>query len=480
MINLIYNEIYKIFKRRITIIFVLFIVLQFLFISLIGKYYLYNLEHEDEIRIQSINKKYSKDSDNVVKTSGEYIEDMNFKDLYNLNKEYPKKSWQRYILTEDGTPYINCINLSKYKNHNEETLKECETKLDELVNKVKRITWQDYIIEKQDTALENLDKLKSEYDEETDELEKEDIYRSMQAVMFEIDGYKYHLDKKIPIDYTDNSVMIDEYVSLAIGHINIEEDESKYQNYYNLMEKRIDEDNMYSYKYRIENNLDSISQNSANKIFRDYVCTAIPIVIVYMLLISSSIIVDEFNKGTIKQLLIRPYTRRKILISKLLACIICTLLFILLYQLVAFIFIGITYGFKSYSIPIILYDFNTKNIVKMSIIKYMLINTATFIPEYLMLLLFTIFVGILLTNEALAVGIPFVILIVSSYLPTTNIKILKYFPTVCWNLNEFLWGGLPSLRGLELLPSLIVCIVTIIIVFFGCLSSFKNKEINNQ
>ena len=97
------------------------------------------------------------------------------------------------------------------------------------------------------------------------------------------------------------------------------------------------------------------------------------------------------------------------------------------------------------------------------------------------MLALTMFIGVFVANEALAVGIPIVVYIVSLFLVySSSLPILKYFPTLCWNLNEFLFGGLPTFRDLTLGTSIIVCIVTIVVIVWGSISVFKNKDINNQ
>jgi ABC-2 type transport system permease protein len=275
--------------------------------------------------------------------------------------------------------------------------------------------------------------------------------------------------------------MISDYVSNATEYISTELDESKYKEYYLLLEKRKLEKSIFEDKYRLDNNLDSIGNNTAIAVFINNTCTAIIMLIIYMLMISGSIVSEEFNKGTIKQLLVRPYSRKKIIISKFLSTLIVSLLFLLFYILVCFIFCGITYGFKSYLTPIVIYNFTTKSVTEMSLLKYLIINTITYIPEYLILIALSFFLGTFILNEALAIGIPVMVLLVSSFvLEYTGLRFLKYFPTICWNFNDFLWGGLPTFEGLTLIVNIIVCLITFIILFMGSISVFKNKDIKNQ
>ena len=81
----------------------------------------------------------------------------------------------------------------------------------------------------------------------------------------------------------------------------------------------------------------------------------------------------------------------------------------------------------------------------------------------------------------MTVGIPIIVYIVSSFLNySSSVKIMKYFPTLCWNIHEFLWGGLPTYKGLTFGTSIVVCLATIIILVWGSLSVFKSRDIKNQ
>ena len=100
---------------------------------------------------------------------------------------------------------------------------------------------------------------------------------------------------------------------------------------------------------------------------------------------------------------------------------------------------------------------------------------------FLILLTLTIFLGVFVHNEAMTVGVPLVVYVVSLFLNyASSSNYMKYFPTLCWNLREFLWGGLPTFKDLTLGTSIIVCIFTIVIIFLGSFSLFKRKDIKNQ
>lgn len=479
---LIYNELYKIVHKKITWIFVLFIFLQYSFNVFFIKANDNYLNNYDKTVVESLEKKHSTLGNDVKKDLDLYVSERNQIDAYYLYKDYDRLSWQRYLIDTDGMKYISCMNDAKIVKNDENRYQECKSNLDKLINKIKNSTWKDFIYEYQDDATNNLKELKVTYDNEQNEFNKKGIELSMEAVKLELDGYKYHLNNNIPIDYSDDSVMIDNYVDLATQHLSMELDESKYKDYFQLLEKRDMEKELYTSHYRVEHNYHNLNENTGVGLFIKYTCLSVNIIVlIYMIVVGGNLIADEFGKGTIKLLLVRPYKRTKILLSKYIATIISTLVFYLLYIGIIFIACGIAKGFSSYLSPIIVYDFSIGAIKEMSIISYLFINSVSYIPMFLVLLALTFFIGVFVKNEAMTVGIPIVVYIISLFLNySSGIKIMKYFPTLCWNLNEFLWGGLPTYKELTFKTSFIVCIFTIVIITLGSLSVFKTRDIKNQ
>ena len=479
---LIFNELYKIFHKKITWFFIIVIIFQYFFnvffIKINDKY----LETVDKDNIENILKRHESMGEKAKNDIYQYVSERNEVDAYYLYKHYDRNSWQRYIIDNDGVSYINCMNLALYVNVDENGYKECKDKLDKLMNKIHNSSWKDFIKEYQDEATNNLIELKASYDRETDHMNKKQIELSMKAIELELDGYMYHINNDIPIDYSDDSVMIDEYVSLATEHLSTEEDESKYKDYYMLLDKREAEKQLYADKYRVEHNYHDLTENTGAGLFINYTCmSANVIVLIYMMVVGGNLVADEYGKGTIKLLLVRPFKRVKILISKYIATIISTIMFFLIFVLVVFFACGIAKGFDSYLSPVVVYDFSIGAVREMSVLTYLFINVVSYVPMYLMLLALTFFIGVFIKNEALTVGIPVVVYVISLFLNySATYKIMRYFPTLCWNLNQFLWGGLPLYKELTFKSSLVVCIITIIIVTIGSISVFKTRDVKNQ
>ena len=74
------------------------------------------------------------------------------------------------------------------------------------------------------------------------------------------------------------------------------------------------------------------------------------IIIIYSVIMATSSIANEYSSGTIKLLLIRPYSRKKVLTAKILSVIIISSFFIIVSCLISLIIGFILYG--TYSAPI--------------------------------------------------------------------------------------------------------------------------------
>ena len=78
-------------------------------------------------------------------------------------------------------------------------------------------------------------------------------------------------------------------------------------------------------------------------------------IIITIVLIAGAIVSEEFNKGTIKLLLVRPFSRAKILLAKFITVVITVLFIMVVTVILQFIVGGIFFGFDSLSIPAVIY-----------------------------------------------------------------------------------------------------------------------------
>lgn len=181
-------------------------------------------------------------------------------------------------------------------------------------------------------------------------------------------------------------------------------------------------------------------------------------IIICIVMVSGSILSDEYNKGTIKYLLIKPYKRYRILLSKVFSSIILLILSNVFYFICCYICYGLLNKFN--------YD--------VSIMKDILINILYMLPEYFIILFFSLFISVISNNNGSSIvcGISLFIgsSIINDLIISNSIKYLYWFPTMCWDLRN----GINSFDF-----NLIICIVTILILLINSFIIFNRKEIKN-
>ncbi len=167
-------------------------------------------------------------------------------------------------------------------------------------------------------------------------------------------------------------------------------------------------------KYAIDNNIQyNILLNSENKnvslpadarILLMKVFNLFEIAIIFIVLyVASTIFSDEYQKGTIKNLLTKPHKRIAIFFAKLITsfsiCIGITI-FIILFQ---FLLGGLFFGFDSYNLDAIRYDFSSNTVVTMNLCLYMLSILGTKLCMFMILNLVIILLGITTGNTPLSI-----------------------------------------------------------------------------
>ena len=183
------------------------------------------------------------------------------------------------------------------------------------------------------------------------------------------------------------------------------------------------------------------------------------IIIVFILIyLSSTIISEECETGTIKYLLIIPHTRVKILFSKIITSIFIIIIitgFITLFQ---YLLGGILFGFDSYSLDAIIYNNSDKSIITMNLSKYMITLILTKILMYCLLNIISLLFGVLTNNIALNILIS-----LGMYIILYNYDISKYLYDSVFLLNKLV----------------IIFIIGILILLLLLTVIFKKKDIKN-
>ena len=236
-------------------------------------------------------------------------------------------------------------------------------------------------------------------------------------------------------------------------------------------------------KYAIEQEKDIYNESNSRSFLLDVFSKYELFIIITIVLIAGAIVSDEFNKGTIKLLLVRPYSRAKILIAKFITIII-TILFIMATTVVLqFIVGGIVFGFDSLKIPAVIYNHNTGKLIEMGILKNIIITGIGKLPKYVLLGTLAFSLSTIFNNTPVAITITLMGYMASSIINQFayyyDIKWLKYFVTPNWDFTQYFYGKLPLLKGLTVPFSIAICIIYFAIMLIVSFTIFRKRNIKN-
>lgn len=484
MNKLIRNELYKIFHKKSTYFFLFALVALFFAFAFLAKYEIKTIEDDNysvqieilESNIDELKKK--KDlSDNE---KSEYISDLARLDMFKLLKErnYPNMGSEfsyvqgtllNYFIVKHSVE----INKTDYFILGYESKEDFDNKFNAALK-----------------VLDNFVPL-DEVKKDLNNLKKETVCESVSSAICDeyFEAYKrvlqYRIDNNIPYaDNNSNSVSLSTYLSSLSSYL-----EAK-RNYDKLNKQEIDayreaQSTVKICEYKMEHKLLSGLGSNVND-FSEYAAlpiTDLAFVIIFgVLIIASSIVSDEFDKGTIKQLLIKPFSRSKIVLSKIIACLITTLFFILFAEVahIAISFILLK-GFNLTDVSII-YDFNTDKVITLTGLQLFGYNLLAKSFYFILFALIIIFISTLTRNTALSAASGFFILILPEFLAMfiQKFKYIAYLPFYTWKLNDYLFGGVSQYGILDFKASLVMDIIYVIVFVVLILITFKHSEVKNQ
>lgn len=468
MSNLIKNEITKVLRKKGIYIMLIIIIAYVVLSNFLYKYFYNKTSISDEYSEENISilKDEMQSLDTNLSSDLEiYVSDKTTIDTYELLKKYDKNSWQYEIIKENGTDYISQINQCKYILKNENALKTVQNQYDEFLKKLDKNNWRTF-------AEEELAMLKQTTKDQTEIDNSQDI--QIEALEMRL---KYNIEygnnykNKALSNYVQNSLMV---ADLEKNNNKTYEEKQQYQ------EAKAEQAKS---KYAIENDKDIYSENNLRSMLLKTLSEYELFIIITIVLVAGAIVSDEFNKGTIKLLLVRPYKRSKILLAKFITVLITLLATIIVVCILQFIISGIFFGFNSLNIPVVEYNFNSEKIIEMSIFKKMLIQIAGKLPIYILLGTLAFSLSTLFNNTAVAISVTLLGYmssdIINQFAHYFKIKWLKFFVTPNWDFTQFYFGKLPNMEGITLLFSAAICLVYFIIMLTYSFLVFKHRNIKN-
>lgn len=474
MISLIGNELKKIFKRK-TLYVLLIIVLAFCIFNAVMSKIFENINDtysENEAKYYKENLEYAKESGDIEfeRQCKSYL------DAYEISKKYEKNSWQRYIIEYKLQPLID--NMLMTKEGKEYELAKNE--YDKILSDIEKNDWKIF-------AQSELEDINKQIEETQNKDEILGLNDEKQVI-------EWRLEKDIPYG---NSTLNKYLTSWLSAKVQIREfEKNKNASYQEKVNNQRNIETVNLCEYAINNKIDeniTVSGNSelqyelpynAKSLLLETVESFSFFIIIAVVIVAGTIVSEEFNKGTIKLLLVRPFTRTKILLSKFITCLITLLISIVAIIIIQIIVGGIVYGFSSYSLPTIVYNFSTNSVQTIGILQYLVLTAVCLLPKFILLFTLAFSIGTILTNSPMAIAIPLLGIIgeqIINQLAYTyeKARFLMYFVTPNWDLNIYTFGKLPELEPITLPFSIAICIIYFVIMMCMNIFVFKKRDIKN-
>lgn len=481
MISLIQNELKKIFKKK-SLLITLLVTLAFIILTNViykldfGNSYYDYIEEEISFygeQLKTLDPEKDKDMYAQYKTEIE---------VYQLVKKYDEKSWQAKIIQSEMRSCISNINYFTYQEKNDSGLKIAKAKYNEYIKRLDTDDWRYFAEEEVKEKNTEIDELKAMQEKTTNKLEIKELQSQIRGYEISRQIATWRLEKDIPYgnDYKNNCLNSYMVAMEDIRSYDFGETEKNYNSkkqYYKAQETAAIN------KYDIENETTVGDTSSAKGIllstFDEY-----EIFLIVMFMMTAGVIVsEEFSKGTIKLLLIKPFKRSTILASKFITSIIVAIIVILLVLLMQFVVGGLIQGFDSFKNPTIIYDHTINNVKQINTIQYLAMQALGKAPMYILLMTLAFAFSTIFTNSALAITISLLGYMGSSVINmlALNLKLnwIKYFVTPNWNLTEYFWGGIPTFEGITLPFSIAIIVIYMVIMLVPTFIIFQKKNIKN-
>lgn len=498
LIKLIQNELIKIFKRK-SIYF-------FFFLSIIAIILYNNINPDQNEIIEVLNS-----TEDILETGMEenleemttnieqYIEQKVSIDSIKLYNSYQEKSWQRFALKEErNLKYMQGVSIELNKdieklltdindfelNPNTKIAKKdyesAKIKYNEYVKVLNSDNWRDFVKLK----IKNLKERKN-----TNNLTN----REVEGINFEIEVYELRLKYNLKFDYNMQNQYLDEYKNNYYS-IQLYKTYGESQSFINKSLNTY-KAKMNLCRYAIENNLNKDISNENNILSENKIDARISfirtfqhfdlIIVIIAIYLATTIITEEINKRTIKILLTKPHKRRTILMSKIMACIITIMIFMVFIVITQYIIGGSIFGFDSYKLNYIGYDFNNDKIIEMDLFKYILLVGLLKLPMYIIIIAFCIFIGTVNNHTSMSMIVTLIIFLIGSKVLTEWSKveslsvITRYFITNNWDFSVYLLGQVSDIAGVNIYSSSILYIIYLFVLLYMSIHRFNKKEINN-
>lgn len=490
MTNLIKNELYKVFKRK-SIYILLSIMLCIITLNtfLTKKYSIedpVSTSAEEKYELQELKRTIDSYDKNNPGEKEEYYNALSNIELYELTDKY-KEPWKKILIRENLRDTIHSMNNSKYIEKDIEAYNEYKKEYDKFLKELDSNSWKYFVNKEIKITTDEIASL----EKEREKAKNKELYNSrIKEEKNKLEKLKLRLEKDIPYDNNYLNNALEDYKHAPQTYKEFKESIIKNTSEFNIKEEYQIKRQYIEYmknnannKYIIDNKVDINSPKTTRNLLINTLSDNFLFIMIIIAAGAGSIVSTEFDKGTIKLLLIRPYSRNKILLSKYIVSMFMIIFAILSAFIMQLIVGGIFFGFSSLNIPVVIYNFVQNKVIHINLFKYIFDNVLAVLPEFILLATLAFAISTITNVSTLGVALPIVGVgaadIINLIAINRNIIPLKYFVTLNWNFTNYLYGGVNSFPTLSIPFSILICTIYFLIMIITAFIIFNKRNIKN-
>lgn len=490
MTNLIKNELYKVFKRK-SIYILLSIMLCIITLNtfLTKKYSIedpVSTLTDQKYELQELKRTIDSYDKNSPGEKEEYYNALSNIELYELTDKY-KEPWKKILIRENLRDIIHSMNNAKYIEKDIEAYNEYKKEYDKFLKELDSNSWKYFVNKEIKTTTDEIYSL----EKEREKAKNKELYNSrIKEEKNKLEKLKLRLEKDIPYDNNYLNTALEDYKQAPQTYKEFKESIIKNTSEFNIKEEYQIKRQYIEYmknnannKYIIDNKVDINSPKTTRNLLINTLSDNFLFIMIIIAAGAGSIVSTEFDKGTIKLLLIRPYSRNKILLSKYIVSMFMIIFAILSAFIMQLIIGGIFFGFSSLNIPVVIYNFVQNKVMHINLFKYIFDNVLAVLPEFILLATLAFAISTITNVSTLGVALPIVGVgaadIINLIAINRNIIPLKYFVTLNWNFTNYLYGGVNSFPTLSIPFSILICTIYFLIMIITAFIIFNKRNIKN-
>ena len=485
MIRLIAAEFKKVFKKKAIYIMLIVAIGFSLLTNVIYKYAVHSSFFGNENRYNN-----KADRDDLISYSktlnlkkpeelDEYIYDQT--EIYFYDFCLENEEWRCNILTSEYYSTVYDYMESVYNPKTALDKEQTKTELDKAINLLKNSDiFAIYQVKKEQIEKEIAELIKAKEGASKKNLQQLEA----QIISEQNEALKYELLIENKVTTTDD----DKYLSNAIDDYILAKTANEVMDTYESLDKeqkseyKLNKERIAMDKYIIDNKYDDTEATVSSNLkyfFGDFSF----VIIIFVIIISGGIMADEYHKGTIKQLLIKPYTRSQILGSKLLTVLLLIPIFAFVVFIFYFLITGIFTGFKGILEAIPVYDYVKEEIIVYNVFNYNALMFVSKLPYFVIVSLISFAISTITSSTALSICMPLALVffgnLINMAISSYQFKWLRWFITYVWEIEQYLFGRnydnlLNSFKFNILFIFIYIIVITLLPFIF-----FNRKDIKN-